>query len=266
MSSTKTAPAWPPFTPRGVARFAHASLKRLWAVQIVFAVLVAATVIWFFHTAWFPTITAAIRKLPARGEVRLGKLDWTDDAQLLADGRFLAIAVDPAHTGQIRSPAHVQVEFGRSDVLFISLLGYSHCGYPDRRWVMAFNRTELEPWWGAWRPPILWITFGIVAISLPIFWAVLATLGAGPVWLVGLFANRELKFWQSWKMAGAAWLPGTALLIAAVLFHGFGFIDLVQLLGAWVLYLVVGALFAMTGPLFVPKLSSPAKRNPFSRS
>src|SRR5215831_1390432 len=60
---------WLPLTPRGVAAFARASWWRLLLVQFIFATLVAAAVVWFLDTAWFPTIHNAIRKLPARGEI-----------------------------------------------------------------------------------------------------------------------------------------------------------------------------------------------------
>src|ERR1051325_2857944 len=109
-------PAWQPLTPRGVAAFADAPLRRLLVVQFVFAILAAAAIVWFLTVAWFPAITSAIRQLPERGEIRAGSLDWTAESpQALADNHFLALMVDLDHTGSIRSPAHVQVEFGRRE-------------------------------------------------------------------------------------------------------------------------------------------------------
>src|SRR6185295_4390797 len=111
------APAWQPLTPRGVAAFARAPMWRLWLVQFLFAAAVAATVGWFLHVNWFPIIQQAVRRLPEQGEIRAGRLDWTNASpQLLAEGRFLAVSVDLNHGGGVRSPAHVQVEFGRDDV------------------------------------------------------------------------------------------------------------------------------------------------------
>src|SRR6476646_4345959 len=91
---------WLPLTPRGVAGLARGSWRRLLLVQFVFAVVVAAAVVWFLYTAWSPTIQKAIRQLPARGEIRSGHLTSATNApQLLAVGNFLALAVDPDHTG-----------------------------------------------------------------------------------------------------------------------------------------------------------------------
>jgi len=54
----------------------------------------------------------------------------------------LAFMVDPNHSGQIHSPADVQIEFGRESVRIISLLGYTEQDYP-RDWIVSFNRTDL---------------------------------------------------------------------------------------------------------------------------
>src|SRR6185436_20301192 len=153
------------------AGFAHVPWRRLFVVQIVFAALVAAAVVWFLDYAWFPTVRNAIRELPAKGEIRSGKMTGlTNSPQLLASGHFLAVVVDLNHSGQVRPPAHVQVEFGERDVRFLSLFGYAAVPYPHGEMILAFNRTELEPWWGAWRPPILGMIFGAVMIWLLFLW------------------------------------------------------------------------------------------------
>src|SRR6266404_2485730 len=138
--------AWQPLTPAGVAAFARASAGRLWTMQFFFALMAAASVVWFLHQAWFPTIHQAIGQLPAQGQIRAGRLDWQGDSPLsLAEGIFLALVVDLDHEGLARSPAHVRLEFGRSDVQIHSLLGFAQASYP-KDWRIAFNRTELEPW------------------------------------------------------------------------------------------------------------------------
>src|SRR5208283_5991927 len=109
--------AWEPLTPRGVAAFARARLSRLLLVQFVIASLASAAVVEFLSDGCFPMVRAAIRNLPATGAIRSGRLDWPDNSpQILAEGRFLAFIVDPGHSGQIQSPADVQVEFGRETV------------------------------------------------------------------------------------------------------------------------------------------------------
>ena len=159
--------AWEPLTPRGVAAFARATSGRLFLVQFLVALLVAATVVWFLQDAWFPTVRQAITHLPDEGEIRAGKLDWHGDSpRLLAEGVFLAFSVDLAHSGEIRSPAHVQVELGKEAFSIRSLPGYLEVKYPAS-WRVAFNREELAPWWGAWQPPLLGLAALVVVIHTP---------------------------------------------------------------------------------------------------
>jgi hypothetical protein len=258
--------AWQPLTPRGVTAFAHAPLQRLLLVQLVVAVLTAAAAAWFLDTAWFPTVRAAIQRLPPQAEIRAGRLIGTDGrSQLLAGGGFLAFAVDLEHNGEMRSPADVQVEFGRNDVHVISLAGYAGFDYPHD-WIIAFNRTEVEPWWGAWGPPILWTTAAVVVIGLLAVWALLATIYLLPAWLVGLYVNRDLNLRASWKLAAAALLPGALLMAAAIFCYGLGLLDLVQLVSLASAHLVIGWIYVLVCPFFAPKLVSPAvaKGNPFT--
>ena len=208
--------AWEPLTPRGVAAFARAKFGRLLLVQFIVALLAAASLVWFFDDGCFLTIGAAIQKLPADGKIRSGKLDWHGGSpRLLAEGRFLAFDVDLNHSGQINSTADVQIEFGRESVRVFSSLGYGYTDFfylPDR--VAPFNRTELEPLWGAWAVEILFIAGAAAVIGLLMSWWLLATVYFLPVWLLGFFANRDLNFRASWKLSGAALIPG-ALLMAA---------------------------------------------------
>ena len=263
--SSKKPFAWEPLTPPGVAAFAGASLRRLWLVQLIVALLAAVVLVWFLKTAWFPTLTAAIHELPAQGEIRRGRLDWPGASpQLLAEGNLLAFMVDLQHEGQVRSPAQVQVEFGRSEVYLLSLLGYQQIPYPPE-YVIVFNRTDLEPKWGAWQPPILWLAFLAMVAGLMMIWTLLATVYFPVVWLVGFFGNRHLHFRASWKLAGAALMPGAVLLTAAILFYGLGALDLVQLAAAFLAHLVIGWIYLFAAPLFLPKLaaSTVAEKNPF---
>src|SRR5262249_19714000 len=150
--------AWEPLTPRGVAKFARATFGRLCIVQLLVALLVAAAAAGFVRDAWFPIGRQMIAQLPATGENRAGKLDWRGDSpRLLAEGRFLAFSVDLTHSGQIRSPAHVQVELGKESFLVHSVAGYVAVKYPQG-WRVALNREELAPWWGAWQPALLGLT------------------------------------------------------------------------------------------------------------
>jgi hypothetical protein len=257
---------WQPLTPRGVAALALGSLRRLLLVQSVFAGLTAAAAVWFLSIAWFPPIRAGIQRLPDHGEIRSGRLACDAlSPRLLGENGDLCFILDLNHTGQLRSPALVQVEFGKDTVRMISLFGYMDIGYP-RDYVIPFNRAELQPWWGAWEPPILWMAFVCVLVGLIIAWGFLATLFSGGVRLMGFFANRDVNLWQSWKLAGAAFMPGALLLIAGLLLSGAGIIDLVQGMAFAAAQFMVAAVYGLLGVLFSPRLRAPgaAGPNPFS--
>jgi hypothetical protein len=202
--------------------------------------------------------------LPVAGEIHAGRLDWPGHPpQILAEGRFLAFIVDPNHSGQIHSPADVQIEFGAQTVRVFSLLGYQDFPYPPDQ-IISFNRTELEPLWGAWEPELLAITVLAVVAGLMLAWAALATVYFLPVWLIGFFANRNLNFPGSWKLAGAALMPGALLLTAAVAFYALGMLDLIQMSFAFGAHLALGWIYLLLSLLFLPPVFPSGKRNPFS--
>jgi len=251
-----------------VAAFAHAPSGRLFLVQFLVALLVAAAVVWFLHDAWFPIARQAIAHLPDSGEIRAGKLEWPGHSpRLLAEGRFLAFSVDLAHSGEIRSPAHVQVEMGKEVFSVHSLLGYLEVKYPGS-WRVAFNREELAPWWGAWQPPLLGLAaLGVVA-GLMITWCVLATFYAFPAWVLIFFADRDLKPMECWRLAGATLMPGGLLLAAGIMGYDFGVLDLVGLGFILAGHFVLGWIYLFISPLFLPR-SAPVTevaKNPFGRS
>ncbi len=260
--------AWQPLTPGGVAAFATASLSRLFIVQFVVALLAAAVVVWFLQAAWFPLLTAAILQLPDQGRIRAGQLEWPGPSPVvLAQGHFLALTVDLNHEGEARSPAHVQVEFGRADFKIFSLLGYLQGHYP-RRWPVAFNRPELLPWWGAWSPALLALAAGATIAGLLLVWAVLATVYSVPAWLLAFFADRDLPWRGSWRLAGAALLPGALLMTGAILLYGFGGLDLVQLAFTVGLHFLVGWAYLFASPFWLPRHPGApgAAANPFTKA
>jgi hypothetical protein len=264
-SDDKTLFAWQPLTPRGVAAFARASFGRLLLAQLIVALIAAGAVVWFLRHAWFPTVSEAVRTLPTEGAISSGRLDWPAASPAwLAEGRFLALVVDLEHAGEARSPAHVQIEFGRTDFKAYSLFGSLQRAYPLSR-TFAFNRTELLPWWGAWAPVILAIVAGAVVAGLMATWACLATLYTVPVVLIAFFANRDCNLAGSWRVAGAALMPGALLMCAALLLYGWGAFDLVRLMAAGAAHLVIGWGYVLASPLCLPRnLPAQPKDNPFS--
>ena len=259
--------AWEPITPRGVASFAHASFARLWLVQFIVALLVAAAVVWVLYSGVFPTVREAIRQLPATGDIRDGKLEWRGSSPvLLAEGSIIGFSIDLDHSGDVRSPAHFLIEFGREEVMIHSLLGYLDMDYP-KGWLMTFNRPELEPKWGAWEMPILGIVILVTLGWLFLVWSLLAMMYAVPVWLITFFANRDLKLAECWRLAGAALMPGAIVMALAVFFYGLGVLDLVALAVVGVGHVVVGWIYLFVSQPFLSRiLEATAKKNPFAKS
>lgn len=255
-----------PLTPRGVAAYARTSTRRLWLVQLIVAGLAAAAFVWFLHTGCFPTIREAVRRLPETGVIRSQRLEWSGPSPLLlAEGRFLAFSVDLDHTGDIRSPAHLQVEFGREGLLTHSLLGYAEWPYPDG-WIVAFNRPETEPWWLAREWAVLALAALGVVVAQLLTWTVLALLYAGPAWLISFYANRDLKLAECWRLSGASLMPGAIVMTLAVFLYGLGLLDLVAVGFVIAGHFVLGWIYLFFSVLFLPRIEAaqPEKKNPFA--
>jgi hypothetical protein len=263
-AAEKSTFAWEPLTPRGVAAFARASFGRLLLVQIIIALIAAASVVWFLDDSVFPVVKTAIQNLPDDGEIRSAKLDWRGDSpKLLAEERFLALDVDLNHSGKINSPADVQIEFGKETIWSSALFGYTEIPYPPGE-IFSFNRTELEPLWGAWTSTILFVAAVAAVIGLLASWWLLATIYFLPAWILGFFTNRDLNFRASWKLSGAALLPGALLMAAGILLYDFGAVDLVQFGFIFGAHFVLGWIYLFVSLLFVPGIPTALpKGNPF---
>jgi hypothetical protein len=144
------------------------------------------------------------------------------------------------------------------------LFGFIAEAYP-KGWVVAFNREELGPWWGAWSPVILALAAGAVIVGLMLSWGLLATVYCLPVWLMGLYANRDLNLRGSWRLAGAALMPGALLMELAILFYGLRALDIVHLLAAFGAHFVVGWVYLAASPLHSRRHPAAlGKGNPFA--
>ncbi|HZV36691.1 MAG TPA: hypothetical protein VFB72_19095 [Verrucomicrobiae bacterium] len=261
--------AWEPLTPRGVAAFAGASLGRLLLVQLIVALFAAATVGWFLKTGWFPVVREAIQAMPDEGSLRYGRLAWNGkNPQQLAQNRFLSIGVDLYHSMQLGREAHLQVEFGQTDFRIGALPGYDVFDYsPDSNY--AFNRTALEPWWGAWQPWIFVGALACVVAGLMISWTLLATIYFLPVRVLSFLENRDLDLRQSWLLSGAAMMPGALFMIAGIAAYTLGLIDLIRLAAVFGLHFLVGWIYLVISPFFCPRHPAAAKKekgNPFAAS
>lgn len=255
--------AWEPITPRGVAAFARASFERLFVVQSIFALLATVAVVWVLANGFFPTVASAINQLPDKGEITGGRLKWPGDSpQLLAEGHFLAFSVDLKHSGQLRSPAQFQFEFGENSLCIFSLFGVAQTDYPPDQ-SFYFNRPGTQPAWGAWAPEIL----GLVALGtffgLLLAWTLLATIYFLPVWLISFYLNRDLNLGQSWKLSGAALMPGALIMSLGIVLYGAGAFDFVQLCFTAAMHLLIGWIYLFVSPLFLNRSVTEDKKNPF---
>ena len=263
-ASAESTFAWEPLTPRGVAAFARATPSRLFLVQFIVALLAAVSVVWFLHDGCFPTVSAAIQNLPAAGEIRSARLDWQGNSpQLLSEGRFIAFDVDLNHSGQIHPLADVQIEFGGETIHVFSLPGYSEWNYP-RGYIIPFNRTDLEPQWGAWAMELLFMAGVVLVIGFMLGWWLLATIYFIPVWVLGFFTNRDLNLRQSWRLAGAALMPGALLFTAAIVLYGFAMLDLVQFCFIFGAHFALAWIYLFLSQLFLPRLVAAEPGNPFA--
>ncbi len=258
--------AWEPLTPRGVAAFAGASLGRLWLVQLVVAALAAGAVVWFLEASCFPVVRAAIHQMPPQGEIRREQLSWSGDSPVqLAANHSLGLAVDLNHSGRLARAAQLQVEFGRRDLRVISMPGYMVVDYPAG-WRIAFNRRELDPWWGAWEPGIAAGAALGTVLALLLVWTALATLYCAPVRLISLFENRDLTWGQSWRLAGASLMPGALFMTFGIVGCALNWIDLMGLGAMAGLHVLIGWIYLFLSPLFLPRHPAAAKikPNPFT--
>ena len=235
-------------------------------MQSVFALLATVAVVWCLGDGVFPVIDAAIEQLPDAGSIHGGKLDWRDDSPvMLAEGKILAFSVDVQHGGALRSTADFQFEFGRDDLRIYSLFGEAYLAYPVGYLITA-NRSAARPAWGAWAPNLLGLAAIGAFFGLLFIWAVLATIYFLPVWLLCFFANRDLNFRASWKLAAAALMPGAVLLSFALVFYESGGFDLVQLCFAFGMHLVISWIYLFVSPLFLKRALPAVKKNPFQPS
>jgi hypothetical protein len=108
------------------------------------------------------------------------------------------------------------------------------------------------------------IAFASVA-ALLLSWTLLATIYTPIVWLVALYGNRELSLRRSWKLAGAALMPGALWEIGILAGYSLGRLDLVPFLAATSAHVVIGWLFLLLSPWSLARAASSNvnRGNPF---
>lgn len=219
------------------------------------AVIVAAALAWCFALTWDRAIREAIENLPSQGLIRNGRLEWSDtEIVRLTENRFLTILVAPAGGANPGQVADLQLEFGPTEWKLRSLFGYLGWPYPEG-WTLALNRSEMKPWWGAWRPVVFaGIMAGVFACLFAVWWA-LALVYAGPARILAALAGRRVTLWGCWKLSGAALLPGALVFTAVLLLYAVHRVNLPTALGFCLLHLAVGWAYVAIAPARLPQQS-----------
>jgi hypothetical protein len=233
------------------------------------ALLVAGSLVWFLASAWFPVARAAIARLPETGRIAAGELSLPESPpeQPLAASRHVSFTVD-ADLGVRATPAgDVAWQFRRRHLDICSLLGCLRIEYPRGK-VAGFNRPDLTAWLDAWQPFLLAAAGLGTAAGLMLSWMVLATIYFPAAQIVAFYKDRRLTSRGAWKLSAMSLLPAALLVAGAVIGYGLGAVDLIRLLGAWVLHFPVGwlCLALLIARLPLEQSVSPAGSNPFAAS
>jgi hypothetical protein len=258
--------AWQPLTFGGVAAFAGARLGRLLAAELVAAIMLAVSVVWFLHRAYCPVILHAIQEMPETARVADGALQGVP-ATLISESRFLAIAATPQPGREIGQDADLQIQLRQNDLCAGSIF------WPD--WGLEFSygrgtalnlaRSNLEPWWSAWQPVLLIGTGAATVLFLLLFWALLAAIYMAPAKFMAWFADRYLPWGGAWRLTSAALLPGTIVVMGAVVLYGWSVIDLVGLSFFGAVHVIIGWIYLLGGSCKVTRLfPADSNRNPFT--
>ena len=226
-------------------------------VELVFALMVAATVVWFVQQAWVPVIDKTIKQMPPTGEIRGGRLAWPSGAVLQQEGPFMRIDVRPGGFANVVESADLVLAFGSSDLRIGSSLGLGLLTLPyPTGWILSFNKTELEPWWGA-RSHMVLAGLGLLTIlALLIAWSALGLLYMFPV---KVFSFNRVDWAGAKKIAIAAQMPGALVMSVGIVLYGLKQLDLVALLIVWGVHLLLPWMYLMFSPILAPKPPKPQK-------
>ena len=226
-------------------------------VELVFALMVSATVVWFVQQAWVPVIDKTIKQMPPTGEIRGGRLDWPSGTVLQQEGPFMRIAVRPEGFTNVVESADLVLAFDASRLQVGSSLGLGLLTLPyPTGWILSFNKTELEPWWGARSHMVLAGLGLLVVLTLLFAWSALGLLYTFPA---KVFSVNRVDWAGAWKIAVAAQLPGALVMSIGIVFYGLKQLDLVALLVVWGVHLMLPWVYLMFSPILAPKPPKPQK-------
>lgn len=258
-------PAWQPFTFGGIAAFARAGVGRLLLAELAIALIFTASCVGFFQDSYVPVVCQAVEEMPESARLEYGHIRGVNTT-IIAENKHLAIAVSPEPFVPIGQSADVQFQFRPTNFRVGTVYR------PD--WGLEFNydpaitldlsRSNLEPWWGAWRPVWLAAAGVLIFMSLFVIWAAMALIYTLPAKLLAWFLDRELTTNGAWQLGSAALLPGTLLLTLGVMLYAAQTVDLIWLGYFYLTHMLMGWVYAIGGVVACPRQAKtePA-RNPF---
>ncbi len=259
VAKAKFANAWQPFTPRGVAAFAHAPGSRVLFLKTVVALLAAIVVVWFLNANYAPSISEAIKRLPDEAAFQYGELTNITSG-VLTQKKFLSIVVDMEETGEAGQTADLQIELRKKYFQICSLLGCGLFNYPGENFVIG--RSTSEPWWGARKPVIMAVCGALTFAGVWLTWFLLALVYALIAKLIAYFNDRELSWSGTWRLASAAQMTGALLMSLAILLYGLQVFDLIQFIFFFSAHFVVAWIYVGTAPFFLPPVAVVASAGP----
>lgn len=263
---------------RGVAAYANAPLWRLIATLVFFGLFSAVLVIWGAAQCWAPVIDEAVAALPTNSIIQGGRLTWpVEESRLLGSNPFLAIEVANGGSQLDGAPADLRIKLGPGAAVVNSIFGSHEFAYSPG-WVVELNQQTISPVWGAWRPMFL-ASLGAAAFAgLLASWGVLGFLNGAVIGMIGAMFNRDAGLGKTWKAGTAAMMPGALLMDFGLGLYVIGKGSLFFLLFIFGAHFVVGWVYVLATPFFLPRRDQEPKnpfnsrrkksekaRNPFSR-
>ncbi len=254
-----------PLTFSGTAAFSQRPASWLLLVWIVLAHLASGAVLWFFHLRWIPVLEESAKSFPKNLSIRTGRLySLPPNFTLCKQNRFLSLTMRSDSEAAGDMTADFQLILTRKKILLRSWFGSLAFSYPDRQFI-PLAPDQIMPWWNARKALFTAIAFAFLALGLLALWACLATCCSLPIAVVSFFAGRRIGLWDSWRLAGSATIPGTAIMIASIFLYGLHLLRLPGLLLAAGLCFFAGGVYALGSIVHLPRSrQSSAQQNPFA--
>ena len=238
-----------------MAAFAEASFDRFQLVKLVAAAFGGFSVAAFLWLTCSPVIVETIEALPDTVRLEHGQLKGLEGS-VLRENRFLSLMLDPDTLEQAGQTSDTQLRFGRRSWSFCALrtevgqyvLGCADFPY-ETGWNIPLGRPALEPWWGAWHGMVFAAIGLAVFLALLVSWVLLGLVYSVPVRLLAFVVGKRITWGGSWRLAGAAMIPGSLLMSLGFWAYGLFLIDLVRFLLIFVLHIVVGWAYLIAAPL-----------------